>query len=167
MLDKVIFPAGHDPRVSSLYALNEIDAKAPIEAVWKLLVEAEKWFEHFPPENRIRILGGAQELSLGTRFTRVTVGFAMTCVITEYVPMRRLAWSTTVDGDETGSTAYHGWVLTPTETCTHILTEETLQGPLYLEEIGRKAPGALYDYHQTWVEGLAHRAEVLAGTSGT
>ncbi|WP_118134444.1 SRPBCC family protein [Oceanicella sp. SM1341] len=166
MLDKVIFPADHDPRVSSLYALNEIDARAPIETVWKLLVEAGSWFEHFPAENRISILGGARELGPGTRFTRVTVGFAMSCRVTEHVPMRRLAWSTTVEGDETGSTAYHGWVLTPTATGTHILTEETLQGPFYLEEIGRKAPGALYDYHQTWVEGLAKRAEALAGYSG-
>ncbi|WP_420006350.1 SRPBCC family protein [Arenibacterium sp. LLYu02] len=164
MLDKVIFPADHDPRVSSLYALNEIDAKAPIETVWKMLVEAETWFEHFPPENQIEILDGGRELVEGTRFTRHTVGFSMRCIVTEFVPMRRLAWSTLVDGDETASTAYHGWVLTPTDTGTHILTEETLQGPFYLEEIGRKAPGALYDYHQTWVEGLAHRAETLAGT---
>jgi hypothetical protein len=31
-------------------------------------------------------------------------------VVTEYVPNQRLAWATTADGDETGSSAYHGWV---------------------------------------------------------
>jgi hypothetical protein len=79
--------------------------------------------------------------------------------VTEYVPISRLAWSTTVDGDETGSSAYHGWVITPTENGCHVLSEETQQGPFFLEELGRKNPGALYRYHQEWVESLARAAE--------
>jgi hypothetical protein len=74
----------------------------------------------------------------------------MMLIVTEYVPGRRLAWSTVVEGDETGSSAYHGWV--------HVLTEETQEGPFFLEEIGRKHPGALYRYHQEWVESLARAA---------
>jgi hypothetical protein len=41
----------------------------------------------------------------------------------------------------------------------HVLTEETQQGPWFLEELGRKHPGALYRYHQEWVERLARAAE--------
>ena len=62
-------------------------------------------------------------------------------------------------GDETGSSAYHGWVITPTVDGCHVLTEETQQGPWFLEELGRKHPGALYRYHQFWVESLARAAE--------
>jgi hypothetical protein len=83
----------------------------------------------------------------------------MNLVVTECEPVRRLAWATTVDGDETGSSAYHGWVITPTDDGCHVLTEETQQGPWFLEELGRKRPGALYSYHQEWVERLARAAE--------
>jgi predicted SnoaL-like aldol condensation-catalyzing enzyme len=40
-----------------------------------------------------------------------------------------------------------------------VLSEETQQGPFFLEELGRKKPAALYRYHQEWVEGLARAAE--------
>jgi hypothetical protein len=64
-----------------------------------------------------------------------------------------------VDGDGTGSTAYHGWVITPTDEGCHVLSEETQQGDFFLELIGRKYPGALYRYHQDWVEGASGRDE--------
>jgi hypothetical protein len=80
----------------------------------------------------------------------VTVGYPMSPIVTEFVPVRRLAWSTTVDGDATGSTAYHGWVITLTEEGCHVLSEETQQGDFFLELIARKHPGALYRYHQDW-----------------
>jgi hypothetical protein len=98
-------------------------------------------------------------LALGTKWTRVTVGIPTRLIVTEYVPISRLAWSTVVDGDETGSSAYHGWVITPTDNGCHVLSEETQQGPFFLEELGRKNPGALYRYHQEWVECLARGAE--------
>lgn len=44
----------------------------------------------------------------------------------------------------------------------HLLTEETLNGAFYVEEIGRKNPGSLYRYHQEWVEMLAGAAELKA-----
>jgi hypothetical protein len=43
-----------------------------------------------------------------------------------------------------------------------VLSEETQQGDFFLEVIGRKHPGALYRYHQDWVEGLARAAEMKA-----
>ena len=158
MYDHVIWPEQYDPRTSAIYALNEIDVKAPPEVVWKLLVDAENWWRYFPAEDQVRILTGEPELALGTRYSRVTVGFLMHLIVTECVPGRRLSWATVVDGDDTGSTAFHGWVITPTNEGCHLLTEETQQGPFFLEEIGRKHPGALYRYHQEWVERLARAA---------
>ncbi len=162
MYDHVIFPPENDPRSSELYALNDIDVNAPPEVVWQLLADAENWSSYFPPEDQIKILSGEPELALGTKYSRITVGFAMSCVVRECIPFRRLAWSTTVDGDDTGSTAFHGWVITPTDKGCHVLTEETLRGPFFLEEIGRKNSGALYRYHQDWVELLAKAAEAKA-----
>jgi Uncharacterized conserved protein len=160
--DHVIWPERFDPRTSAIYALNDIDVKAPPDVVWKLLVDATNWSRYFPPEDQVRILAGETELALGTRFSRVTVGFPMSLVVTESEPGRRLAWATTVDGDDTGSSAYHGWVITPTPDGCHVLTEETQQGAFFLEELGRKRPGALYRYHQEWVERLARAAETRA-----
>jgi uncharacterized protein YndB with AHSA1/START domain len=163
MYDHVIWPRQFDPKISAIYALNDIDVNAPSERVWKLLVDAENWASYFPAEDQVKILTGEPELALGTRYSRVTVGFPMHLIVTECVPARRLAWSTLVDGDETGSSAFHGWVITPTDNggC-HVLSEETQQGPFFLEELGRKNPGALYRYHQDWVESLARAAEAKA-----
>lgn len=40
MYDHVIWPERFDPKASAIYALNDIDVKAPPEVVWKLLVDA-------------------------------------------------------------------------------------------------------------------------------
>jgi uncharacterized protein YndB with AHSA1/START domain len=159
MYNHVIWPDQFHPKASAIYALNDIDVKAPPGVVWKLLVDAENWASYFPAEAQVKILSGEPELALGTKYSRVTVGFPMKLIVTECVPDRRLAWSTVVDGDETSSSAYHGWVVTPTDEGCHVLTEETQQGSFFLDEIGRKHPGALYRYHQDWVERLAHAAE--------
>ena len=152
MLDHVIYPPQYDPRIS------------PADVVGTLLVEAENWSRTFPPEDQVRILSGEPELALGTRWTRVTIGFLMHLVVTECVPGRRISWSTTVDGDETGSTAFHGCVSTPAPDGCHVLSEETQQGPWFLEQHGHKHPGGRYSYHQDWVEALARAAE-SAGTA--
>jgi len=165
MHDKVHWPERYDPKRSAIYALNEIDVKAPPEVVWKLLVDAENWSSYFPPEDQVKIATGEPELAPGTKYSRVTVGFPMSLTVTECEPFSRLSWATVVDGDETGSSAYHGWVITPTDDGCHVLSEETQQGPFFLEEIGRKHPGALYRYHQDWVERLARAAEGKAARS--
>ena len=125
MYQHVKFPKEYDPKISPIYALNDIDVKAPAEIVWELLIDAQNWSTYFPPENQVKILSGGPKLALGTKLTRVTVGASMPQVVTEFEPGRTLAWKvTSVDGDET-STAYHGWVITPTDTGCDVLTEET------------------------------------------
>jgi uncharacterized protein YndB with AHSA1/START domain len=162
MFSHVTWPYQYDPRRSAIYALNDVDVKAPPEVVWKLLVDAENWSSYFPVEDQVKILTGGPELALGTKYSRVTVGILMKLIVTEYVPRRRISWSTVVDGDETDSSAFHGWVITPTDNGCHVLSEETQQGSFFLEEIGRKHPGALYSYHQEWIESLARAAQAEA-----
>lgn len=57
----------------------------------------------------------------------------MRLLVAECGPARRLSRSTTVDGDATGSTAFHGWVPTPADAGRHVLTGETQQGPWFLD----------------------------------
>lgn len=66
MYDHVIWPKRYDPRTSAIYALNDIDVKAPPEVVWQLLVDTERWSDYFPPEDQVRILSGETALGLGT-----------------------------------------------------------------------------------------------------
>lgn len=165
MYEHVIWPARYDPRVSPIYALNDIDVKAPPEVVWKLLVEARTWSSYFPPENEVSLPDGDNELALGMRWRRVTIGFPMDLVVEEFEPFRRLAWATSVEGDDTGSSAYHGWVITPTATGCHVLSEETQQGPWFLQKLGHEHPGGLFAYHQDWVERFARAAEAQAATA--
>jgi uncharacterized protein YndB with AHSA1/START domain len=162
MYDHVIWPEKYHPKTSVIYALNDSDVKAPPEVVWKLLVDAENWSSYFPYENQVKILNGEKELALGTVYTRVTVGFNLRLTVTECVPFRRLAWSTVIVGDETGASAYHGWVITPAKDGCHVLHEETQQGEFLLDVLGRQHPGALYAYHQEWSERLAVAAEAKA-----
>lgn len=162
MYSKVKWPADQDPKISAIYALNDIDIKAPAEIVWHLLIDAENWASYFPPEDQVKILSGEPKLALHTQWSRVTVGFLMHLNVTEFEPYHRLAWKTTVAGDPTGSTAYHGWVITPTDEGVHVLTEETQQGEWFLNILGHKHPGGLYAYHQEWVERLKIAAETLA-----
>ncbi|GAB3351125.1 hypothetical protein GCM10027566_09070 [Arachidicoccus ginsenosidivorans] len=164
MYNKTNWPDDQRPEISAIYALNDIDINAPVEVVWKLLVDAENWVNYFPPEDQVNILGDKKELELGIKWTRVTIGYLMYLTITEFEPYYRLAWKTTVDGDQTGSTAYHGWVITPTENGVHVLTEETQQGEWFVNLLGHKHPGGLYAYHQQWLERLKVAAEANVAT---
>jgi hypothetical protein len=58
MFNHVIWPEQYEPRHSAIYALNDIDVKAPPEVVWKSLVDARNWSSHFPPEDQVEILSG-------------------------------------------------------------------------------------------------------------
>jgi uncharacterized protein YndB with AHSA1/START domain len=69
----VIRPEKYDPKTSAIYALNDIDVKAPPEVVWNLLVDAENWSSYFPPEDQVRLLTGEREPMPGTMYSRVTV----------------------------------------------------------------------------------------------
>jgi hypothetical protein len=75
--DLVIWPEQYDPKVSPIYALNDIDVNAPPEMVWKLLVDARNWSSYCPPENQVKMLTREPELALGTKFSRVAIGFLM------------------------------------------------------------------------------------------
>lgn len=161
MYDHVKWPERYNPRVSAIYALNDVDVSASPEIVWRLLIDARNWASYFPPEDQVMLLDGATELAAGVRFRRVTVGYPMDLTVTEFEPLRRLAWATTVEGDVTGSSAYHGWVVTPNAGGCHVLTEETQQGAWFLQKLGHEHPGGLYAYHQAWVENLARAAAAL------
>jgi uncharacterized protein YndB with AHSA1/START domain len=158
MQNHVSWPAQYDPRCSHIYSLNEADVNAPRELVWKLLIDAEHWSSYYPHAEDVKIVTGESVLALGTKYTWKTAGLPLVNTVKEFVPGQRLAWDT-VTADTEGATCYHGWVITPTDSGCHVLTEETQQGEYFLE-LARRSPGVLYRFHQDWVDTLARAAEV-------
>ncbi|WP_197739902.1 SRPBCC domain-containing protein [Mycolicibacterium sp. P9-64] len=165
MIKKTNWPARFHPAVSSLYALNDIDVKAPLEVVWNLLIDAHNWSKYYPHANDVEITTGDSVLSPGARFTWTTAGFSLVSVVQDFVPGERLGWDTFFAEGHDGASAYHGWVITPTDDGCHLLTEETQQGAFLVEELAIKNPGTLHNMHQEWVENLARAAEAKVATN--
>lgn len=161
MQDKVMWPEQNHPRRSAIYALNEVEVEAPPEVVWRLLIDAENWPSYYPHAEDVKIVTGEPRLAPGAKYTWRTAGIPFVCVVKEFVPEERIGWNAYfAEGDDESST-YHGWVITPTDSGSHLLTEETQQGPAFLE-LARTSPGALWRVHQDWVETLARAAEAEA-----
>lgn len=67
--------------------------------------------------------------------------------------MTRLAWAGGPKASE-ASRAYHAWIITPTAEGTHLWTEETMQGPLWIE-LARKEPDGFWRTHEKLLADLA------------
>jgi len=151
---RVIWPADAHPDVCPVYSFNEIDTPAPPERVWAWLVRAERWPEFYGNAKNVKIPDGANEIKDGVLFSWTTFGVRANTTVVEYVPERRLTWT----GKGLGATAYHGWVITPRGTGSHIVTEETQRGGI--ASLGRVfLRSGLHKWHQRWLEGLARMAE--------
>ena len=70
----------------------------------------------------------------------------------EYEPTRRIAWYGGPKAS-TASVAYHAWIITPTLNGTHLWTEETMRGPVWIE-LAKQAPDAFWRTHETLLEDL-------------
>lgn len=162
MYNHVNWPHQYDPRRSAIYALNDVDVKAPPEVVWKLLIDAHNWSKFYPHAKDVKIVTREPVLALGARYTWKTADIPLVNTVQEFIPGERLASDSFLAEGHEDSSAYHGWVITPTDSGCHLLTEETQQGPFFVEELGRKHPGTLYQFHQDWVETLAFATSVSA-----
>jgi hypothetical protein len=157
----VIFPAGKRPEESPIFTHNELFIAAPAGRIWAPLIRAARWPDFYAGAKDVQIEGGSEDLALGTTFRWKTLGVRVTTVIEEFVPGLRLGWS----GRVMGSTAYHGWVITPTPEGCHVVTEETQQG--FVPSVGRFfLRKDLLKLHQQWLEGLARVATTEAPPAG-
>lgn len=149
----VIFPEGQRPEESPVFTRNELTIAAPPERIWAWLLRAPRWPEWYANARNVDIDGGSQDLALGSKFHWTTFGVRVHTVIEEFVPHHRLAWG----GKGLGSSAYHGWVITPHDGGCVVVTEETQQGviPSVCRLFLRRG---LLKWHQRWLEGLAGMA---------
>jgi Polyketide cyclase / dehydrase and lipid transport len=152
--DTIRWPAEFNPSRAPIHAVNRLDMQASPEAVWKVLIRAVEWPQFYANSAKVKIAGGAKDLSAGARFTWRTFGVSLVSRVEEFVPNERIGW--TAKG--TGVWVYHAWLITPLAGggC-HVLTEETQYG--FLSRLGKILyPGRMEREHQNWLEALAVRA---------
>lgn len=157
MFEAINWPADMVPSRSPIHFTNELEVAASPETIWSLLVNVENWPNFYPNINDVpHLLDGHQSLTLGTHFESSLAGLDVLASIQEFEPMTRIAWG---GGPKShpDSRAYHAWIITPTANGTHLWTEETMQGPLWLE-MAKPAPDVFWQAHETLLRDLARVA---------
>lgn len=71
----------------------------------------------------------------------------------EFQPVTRIAWDGHPKASK-ASRAYHAWIITPTPKGSHLWTEETMQGPLWIE-LAKQDPEVFWRTHENLLAALA------------
>jgi uncharacterized protein YndB with AHSA1/START domain len=153
MFEAIKWPKEMAPSRSPIHFTNELEVAVSAETIWSLLVDPKAWPGFYPKIEYVRLLGGHESLQLGTQFEASLAGEDVVASVEEFEPMTRIAWSGHPRGSE-ASKAYHAWIITPTPDGCHIWTEETMQGPVWIE-LAKEAPDAFWRTHEKLLEALA------------
>ena len=153
MFEAILWPEGMAPSRSPIHFTNELEVAASPETVWSLLTDPEVWPSFYPGVKHVRLLGGHDRLRLGTRFKTNLAGQDVFASVLEFEPMTRIAWG---GGPRASpeSRAYHAWIITPTAKGVHLWTEETMQGPLWIE-LAKPVPDVFWRTHEILLRDLA------------
>lgn len=109
----------------------EIVIDAPLEVVWKVISDFEKWPDWNSAVTRMDFRG---PLTAGTSFEWVGGGSKIVSRLEEVDPYKRLVWS----GKTFGIHAVHVWKFDRSDTGTCVFTEESFEG-----FIARIIPGVM------------------------
>jgi uncharacterized protein YndB with AHSA1/START domain len=156
MYEAIKWPEDMAPSRSPIHFTNELEVAATPAMIWSLLIDPEAWPSFYPGVEHVELLDGHRSLRLGTRFETNLAGEDVYASVQEFEPMSRIAWGGGPKASRK-SRAYHAWIITPTRTGTHLWTEETMQGPLWIE-LAKKAPDVFWRTHQRLLEDLARLA---------
>jgi uncharacterized protein YndB with AHSA1/START domain len=153
--ERIHYPDKYRPDRTWVFVRNELDVAAPCHRVWAWLVRADRWPTWYSNSQDVELEHAASiaGLSLGTQFRWKTFGVRLRSVVEEFVPGERIAWTAKAFGVD----AYHAWLLTPTATGCHVLTEETQNG--WLAALSQFfMPNRMHNGHQMWLERLQEKA---------
>jgi uncharacterized protein YndB with AHSA1/START domain len=155
MQTSIHWPERYAPGKTPVHVRNEIETSAPPEVVWAWLLRASRWPSWYPNSHNVRINQGlSADLALGAHFTWRTFGVGIRSTVVECVPCERIAWN----AHGLGVDAYHAWLITPSGTGSHVLTEETQHG--WVARLGSHVfPNRMSHFHQIWLERLASCAQ--------
>lgn len=112
MFEAIRWPDDMRPSRNPIHFTNELEADAPLEAVWSVLTDVALWPDFYPNVSGVRLLDGATALQLGTRFEAGLAGQDVVATVEEYARFERIAWH---GGPRAypDATAYHAFVFTP------------------------------------------------------
>jgi uncharacterized protein YndB with AHSA1/START domain len=153
MFEAIEWPREMAPSRSPIHFTNELEVAASPETIWSLLVDPKAWPSFYPGVQHVYLLDAGETLRLGTRFETNLAGQDVFASVQEFVPVTRIAWGGFPKVAE-DSKAYHAWIITPRPTGCHLWTEETMQGPHWIE-LAKQAPDALWRTHQRLLVNLA------------
>jgi hypothetical protein len=153
----VVWPDEFNPENAKCYVYNEIEINAKPELVWNILIDAKKWHTFYKGvESPIEYLDStATTLKNGLRFKLHTMSLKLEPEMKEFVPNERMAWEVR----RGNLTAYHAWVIVPTENGCRLITPEAQNGFLtFLQKVFQ--PNKLLRLHDTWLKLIKERAEL-------
>ncbi len=156
MFEAINWPKHMAPSRSPIHFTNELEVEASPETVWSLLTDPVAWPRFYPGVEHVRLLDGHETFRLGTRFETNLAGQDVSASVQECEPLTRIAWYGGPKSSE-ASKAYHAWIITPTATGTLLWTEETMQGPLWIE-LAKRDPEVFWRTHETLLKDLAEVA---------
>lgn len=157
------WPEEFAPSRCPIHFTNELEVAASPETVWSLLTDPRAWPGFYPGvEEAPRLLDGRAEFGLGARLETNLAGKDVYITVYEFEPTTRLAWGGYPKTSEE-SKAYHAWILTPTPNGCHLWTEETMQGPEWIE-LAKQAPDAFWQTHEKLLAALAEAAAERKGS---
>jgi uncharacterized protein YndB with AHSA1/START domain len=159
--EAIKWPEDMAPSRSPIHFTNELEVAASPQTIWSLLVDPEARPSFYPGVEHVQLLDGHESLRLGTRFETNLAGQDVVASVKEFEPMTRIAWGGYPKVAE-ASKAYHAWIITPTSNGCHLRTEETMQGPHWIE-LAKKAPDSFWRTHDKL---LADLAKVAAEREG-
>jgi hypothetical protein len=153
MFEAINWPAEMKPSRSPIHFTNELEVAVSTETIWSLLIDTITWPRFYPGVKQVELLDGHEMLQHGTRFETNLAGQDISASVQEFEPLTRIAWG---GGPKvcSESRAYHAWIITPIAGGCHVWTEETMQGPLWLE-LAKQAPDVFWRTHEELLEDLA------------
>ena len=156
MFEAIRWPDAMKPSRSPIHFTNELEVAVSPETILSLLTDPAAWPSFYPGVQAVALLDGHHRFGEGTRFETNLAGQDVTAAVTEFEPMRRIAW---YGGPKASaeSVAYHAWIVTPVSGGVHLWTEETMQGPLWIT-LAKQDPAVFWRTHEKLLADLARVA---------
>jgi uncharacterized protein YndB with AHSA1/START domain len=153
MFEAINWPKDMRPSQSPIHFTNELEVPVSPETIWSLLVDTTVWPLFYPGVKEVKLLEGHKMLHAGVKFETNLAGQDVYASVQEFEPMTRIAWG---GGPKSSlqSKAHHAWIITPTPGGCHLWTEETMQGPLWIE-LAKEAPDIFWRTHEKLLQDLA------------
>lgn len=152
------WPNGFDPMAADLFSHNQLLINAPVEKVWRHLIEVLKWPTWYPNAKEVSVINQSKDtLQEGSIFQWITFGIPLESKVNEFLPYSRLSWYGYAPG--TKPSFYHTWYIVPqgSGACL-VVTDEVGKGP-DAAALRENNEGLMHRGHDLWLATLKWVAE--------